>query len=580
MSELDQAVSAFRRSLIGILAISAITTILMLALPFYMTQVFTHVLPSRSVETLLALSVLALIAYVLYGIFDGLRQSILARVAARYEALLSGPIVYSHFMDAGRDSSSGLELLQDVRQVRSFVGSRALAAVSEAPFIPLFMAILYLVDTTMGLMITAGMALMVLLALVQQSVMKSGVEAQNNASRAANRVLQAHIEQSETVRVLGLQKIALDRWGVPNARAVTSFIDLQSLGAFYGGVSKFLRFSLQSAILGFGAFLAIEGDISSTVVFACMMIGGRALAPLDGLVGSWSSLTTAWESHKRVRDALTGFYMEPERTALPEPAGAIQVEKLIYGMSGQSEPIIKRISFGFQAGESIAIIGPSGAGKSTLLRLMVGALAPASGTIRLDGADLRQWDRLQLGRHIGYVPQSVDFLPGTVADNIARFDPERDDAEVVAAARQAGIHELILRFPQGYNTPLGRGAFAPSGGQKQLLAVARAFYRNPKLLFFDEPNSNLDQQGDHLLMQAIGQARKRGATVVLVTQRPSLLQVADKVLVMRDGLIDNFGPRNEVLPKVVKPAAVQQQPQKRQAIEQKDGSVPAVNAGS
>lgn len=556
MSELEQAASSCRRALVGMLALSGMTTILVLALPFYMTQVYTRALPSRSVETLLALSVLALIAFALHGVFDGIRQSILARLGARYEALLSGPIVYAQFNAGEREASGGLDLMQDVRQVRAFISSRALGAVTEAPFIPIFLGVLFIVDVTLGLTVTAGMGLMILLAVLQQRAMQSGVEAQSSAMRNANRMLQIHIDQSETVRVLGLQKIAIDRWGKPNARALTSFLHLQSMGALYGGISKFLRFGLQAAVLAIGAYLAIEGEVSSIVVFACMMIGGRALAPLDGLVGSWGSLTGAVEAHRRVRDALVGFHIEPDKTVLPDPKGDFSVEQLIYGVQGQDEPIIKQISFRFEAGESLGIIGPSGAGKSTLLRLLAGAIDPVAGTVRLDGADLRHWNRIQLGEHIGYVPQSVEFLPGTVAENIARFDPGMNDADVVAAAQQAGVHDLILRLPQGYSTVLGKGAFTPSGGQKQLLAVARAFYRNPRILFFDEPNSNLDQTGDHLLMQAIRRARERGATVLIVTQRPILLQVVDRVLILRNGLIDSYGPRNEILPKVVKPAAV------------------------
>lgn len=556
MTEFEQATSSLKRTLGLVFVLSALTTLLQLSLPFYMTQVFTHVLPSRSVETLIALSVLALIAFALYAVFETVKQAILVRSAARYEALLAGPVVYSHFLDGSRDAASGSDLMQDIRQVRGFIGSRALSAAAEAPFIPIFMAILFAVDFALGMMITVGMILMVILAILQQNAIKSGVKAQNSSMSSANRLLQTHIEQSEIVRVMGLHKIAVNRWGRRNAETLTTFVDVQTTGGFYAGISRFLRFALQSGILGVGAFLVIEGDVASTIVFACMMIGGRALAPLDGLVGSWSTLTGAMEAHKRVRDALVGFYVEPDKTVLPDPVGNYTIDKLVYGLPGQSEPVIKRISFAFGAGESVGIIGPSGAGKSTLLRLLSGAIAPNGGAVRLDGADLKQWNRIQLGQHIGYVPQAVEFLPGTVAENIARFDPKATDEVVVEAARSAGVHDLILKFPQGYNTMLGRGAFSPSGGQKQLLAVARAFYRDPKILFFDEPNSNLDQQGDHLLLQAIGRASQRGATVVIVTQRPILLQAVGKVLVMKDGMIESYGPRAAVMPKVVKPVPV------------------------
>ncbi len=556
MSEFDKAMRGVRSASVSVMAISAVTSVLMLALPFYMMQVFIRVLPSRSMETLIALSVLALIAFVAFGIFDALRQAILVRAAARYEALLSGPIVYAHFLDGSREPSAGSELIADVRQVRAFLGSRAPAAIAEAPFIPIFLLVIFLVDIWLGILILVGMGLMVLLAVLQQSAMQRGVEQQNEAQRQSNRLLQSHIDQAELVRVLGLQKTAIDRWGEWSAKNLSGYVDLQTTGGTFGGLSKVLRFGLQAAILGVGAFQAIRGEVSPIVVFAAMMIGGRALAPLDGLVGSWSALTTALEAHKRVKAAMAEFSVRPDPTTLPEPQGEIRVEKLVYGTpGGNGEAIIKRISFGVPPKSCVGIIGPSGAGKSTLLRLLSGAIEPNGGHVRLDGADLRNWNKTQLGPHVGYVPQAIDFLPGTVAQNIARFDEQTTDEAIITAAKQAGVHEMILRFPNGYDTMLGSTGFRPSGGQKQLLAIARALYGEPKILFLDEPNSNLDQAGDAILLRALQGATKRGATIILVTQRPVLLQAADRVLVLRDGMIEDYGPKAEVLAKLQKQPA-------------------------
>ncbi len=556
MSEFDKAMRGVRSASVSVMAISAVTSVLMLALPFYMMQVFIRVLPSRSMETLIALSVLALIAFVAFGIFDAMRQAILVRAAARYEALLSGPIVYAHFLDGSREPSAGSELIADVRQVRAFLGSRAPAAIAEAPFIPIFLLVIFLVDIWLGILILVGMGLMILLAVLQQSAMQRGVEQQNEAQRQSNRLLQSHIDQAELVRVLGLQKTAIDRWGEWSAKNLSGYVDLQTTGGTFGGLSKVLRFGLQAAILGVGAFQAIRGEVSPIVVFAAMMIGGRALAPLDGLVGSWSALTTALEAHKRVKAAMAEFNVRPDPTTLPEPKGEIRVEKLVYGTpGGAGEAIIKRISFGVPPKSCVGIIGPSGAGKSTLLRLLSGAIEPNGGHVRLDGADLRNWNKTQLGPHVGYVPQAVDFLPGTVAQNIARFDEQTTDEAVITAAKQAGVHDMILRFPNGYDTMLGSTGFRPSGGQKQLLAIARALYGEPKILYLDEPNSNLDQAGDAILLRALQGATKRGATIILVTQRPVLLQAADRVLVLRDGMIEDYGPKAEVLAKLQKQPA-------------------------
>ena len=535
----------------GVFILSGVTSLLMLALPVYMTQVFMHVLPSRSVETLIALSAMAALAFFLLSVFDGVRQTMLARLGARYEALLSGPVVFAHFLDQTRDAASGAELMQDIRQIRTFLGSRALAAITEAPFMVIFLVLLFIIDPAIGWLTMAGMALMVVTTIVQQSALNDRIKAQSDATRNANRILQAHIDQAETVRIMGLQKNTMERWGEPAARALSTYISSETAGAFYGGISRFLRFGLQAAVLGYGAYLAIQGLVAPIVVFAAMMISGRALAPLDGLVGSWSALMNAWNAHKRVRDNLTGFYVQPDRHELPAPEGRIQVTNLIYGPRAGQEPVIKRISFEVLPGETLAIIGPSGAGKSTLLRLIAGGLRPSSGSIRLDRAELSNWNPIQLGRHVGYVPQSVDFLPGTVAQNIARFNPDADDKDVVAAAIESGVHNMILGFPQGYDTQLSKDGFMPSGGQKQLLALARAFYKQPNLLFLDEPNANLDADGDVTLVKALQKARERKATVVIVTQRPNLLQICDKVLVLKGGFIENFGPASDIRPKVV-----------------------------
>ena len=551
MTELAEAVSAVRRAIVLTMVFSFFTTVMMLALPFYMTQVYTRVLPSRSIETLVVLSLMALVAFALYGLFDALRLTILARAGAAYEAHLSGPVIYVHLADGSRDPASSTEVIQDIRQVRSFISSRGLAAIAEAPFIPIFVILLFVIDASLGLLMTVGMVLMLLLALAQRQAMKTSIEDQNKSTRVAGRLLQSHVDQSEIVRVLGLQKTVLDRWGARNAEALISFVGMQTRSAVFGSLSRVFRFTLQAGILAVGAYLAIANGLSSIVIFACVMIGGRSLAPLDGLVGSWSSLANAWQAHKRVEECLLGLYVEPDKVELPEPKGNLVAERITYTAPGQNELILRQVSFACRSGESVGIVGPSGAGKSTLIRLLSGGIAPSSGIIRLDGADLRQWNRVQLGRYVGYVPQAVEFLPGTVAENIARFDSEMEDSEVVSAAQQAGVHEMILGFPYGYNTVLGRGFFTPSGGQKQLLAVARALYRSPKILFLDEPNSNLDQEGDKTLIAAINRARERGATVILVTQRPQLLQVVEKVLVLRGGQVESYGPRQDIAPKIV-----------------------------
>ncbi|HEV2602662.1 MAG TPA: type I secretion system permease/ATPase [Microvirga sp.] len=559
MFEFSLVANRLRQAIIAVFALSSIISLLMLALPVYMMQISIRVLPSESEATLLVLSLMALAAFAACAALEAVRQMILSREAVRFEALLAGPFVYAHFSDPGRDSQAGLELLNDIRTVRSFIASRVPAALAEAPYIPLFLLALFLVDFSLGAVVAIGMVVMIVLALLQQNAVARPTEESIEAERASRRTLQSHLAEAETVRVLGLHQTAINRWGQSNALALARFLEIHKAANWYNGFSKVVRLALQAGILGFGALLVLEGKTTMAVVFACTMIGGRILAPLDGLVGSWTTIAQTLVAYNRIKAAAAELVVDPPRMALPAPTGRIMLEKVVYRTPASDQLIIKPTSLEIKAGETIGLIGPNGAGKSTLLKLMAGAIMPLAGSVRFDGADLRTWNRVQLGAYVGYVPQSIEFFPGTVAENIARFDPEAKADDIVEASQLAGVHNLILRFPDAYDTKLG-GTFRPSGGQRQLLGLARAFYKRPRLLFLDEPNSNLDQEGDQILFAALGRAREWGATIVVITQRPVLIQIVDRVLMMNDGMVQAFGPKDEVLPKVVKPVAAVRKP--------------------
>ncbi|TPM88514.1 type I secretion system permease/ATPase [Mesorhizobium sp. B2-3-3] len=539
------------RSVVEMGLFSAVMNTLVLILPLYMLQVYDRVLPAANLDTLTYLTLLALVSLVLFGVLEIVRGVYASRLAARLDVSL-GASSFLAAMSGPRAGLGDVQALRDLATLRGFIASRTIFFLFDLPFGPIFVGLLYFIHPLLFLVTVVGAVIMIAVAVLNQvASSRPGKEAADSLGGAMNSA-QAFARNFETVRALGMVSNVIELWGTSFSGSLRASDRLARVNAFYGGVSRAIRSVLQIAILGVGAYLVLHNEMTAGMIFASSMISARALQPLDQIVGSWRQIIDANLAWKR----LSASQSKPgrhENIALPAPEGALSADELVYQLPGSADgslPLIKRLTFEVAAGETIAIVGPSQAGKSTLARLIVGAIEPRSGAIRIDGGDIRNWDPEQLGRHIGYLPQDVELFPGTIAQNIARFEPDAPDEKLVQAAQQAQVHELILGQRNGYSTMIGPTGVRLSGGERQRIGLARAFYGDPKILVLDEPNANLDTYGEAALERAITQARSRKTTVLVITHRPSLAAKCDRILMLRNGQIEIYGPTKEVLDKL------------------------------
>ncbi|MCE7029626.1 type I secretion system permease/ATPase [Jiella avicenniae] len=525
-----------------------VINVLLLVQPIYMLQIYDRVLVSASFDTLVYISLIAAGALLLLGAFDALRSMIAGRLAARLETDNGGDALIAS-LRSPRASLGDVQPLRDLATVRGFVGGRAMLAYLDLPFMPLFIGMLYLIHPDLFWLTLGGAVVLAFVALANQRATTKLAGEAGEASMNATLSAQAFVRSSESLFAMGMIGNAVDFWGRSQARSLRALDRLNGRNAFFAGLSRFLRMGLQIAILGYGGYLVIAGEMTAGMIFAASLISGRALQPIDQVIGGWKGFVDMRKAMSRLSKGLDTVRSDRSgKTALPEPRGEVRFDQVVVMPQGSgADPILKRISFKVPPGECCVVIGPSGAGKSTLMRALVGGVETRSGAVRIDGADIRNWDGEALGRHVGYLAQEVEILPGTVAQNIARFDPDAADEAVIAAAKMAEVHELVLKLPQGYDTVLGPMGMKLSGGQRQRVGLARAFYGRPKILVLDEPNASLDAEGDLALDRALRHARESGVTVILVTQRRQVAEQADWILVLRDGAIDDFGSRDEVL---------------------------------
>lgn len=536
------------RAIGDIAVFSFVINLLLLVMPLYMLQVYDRVLASASLDTLVFLSMIAGVAILVMAILEIVRSIYAGRVANRLDVGYGG-LAFRRALDGERAALGDIQPLRDLTALRGFVGSRLLFTLFDLPFAPFFIAILYLIHPILFLMTLIGALVLGGLAVANQfATGKSGKTASEDGM-IAQAAAQGFMRSSESIRAMGMGENAVLAWGARHAQSLKASDRVNRTNALFAGLSRAIRIGLQIAILGVGAWLVLDGKMTAGMIFASSIISGRALQPIDQLVGSWKPIIEARRAWKRFSGVLESGAMDRPGTALPDPEGRLGVENLTYYniRSAGAEPLIKRIGFAVAPGEAIGVIGPSGAGKSTLLRLLVGALRPDSGSIRIDGTDLANWNRISLGTHIGYLAQEVELLPGTVAENIVRFAPEYDEKTLWSAAEKAHCFDLIKRLPQGFDTELGPGKMNLSGGERQRIGLARAFYGSPRFLFLDEPNASLDAEGDVALEKALAEARADGVTVLVVTQRSSIARYLDKMLVINNGQLEDFGPRDEVL---------------------------------
>lgn len=558
--ELARILGKCRSAFVGALVFSMFINLLMLVSPLYMLQIYDRVLASRNETTLLVLTLIAVGLIAVSAALEGLRSRVLVRVGGRLDEMLSGRVFTALFKQAVRRPNGGsAQALRDLDAVRDFLTGQGLFAFFDAPWMPIYLAAIFLIDPLLGWVATAGGIILFTLAIVTEIATRNTLNEATAANIGAARFVETSLRNVEALEAMGMVSAMLGRWRARRGRV----LQLQALASDRAGlitaISKFTRVVLQIAILGFGAYLVIHNHITAGLMIAASIMMGRALAPVEMAVGSWKQFLAARSAYDRLSGLLAAVPPEGERMPLPPPRGDVQVERAIVVPPGAANPVLKAVSFEVSAGEAVGIIGPSAAGKSSLARLLVGIWLPQAGAVRIDGADVETWDRDRLGPYIGYLPQDIELFEGTVAENIARFG-EVDSEAVIEAATRAGVHELILRLPSGYDTQIGPGGQSLSGGQRQRVGLARALYNDPAIIVLDEPNAYLDAEGEAALARTLADLRARRRTTLVITHRPSLLAGVDHIMVMKDGMVERFGPRDEVLAQYLRPAAVPSQP--------------------
>ena len=558
-SELSEALAACRGAFYGTALISGMSNILMLTGAMFMLEIYDRVLPSRSMPTLVGLLVLAAALFTALGILDAIRGRILVRIGGALDETLSGR-VYDTLMRLPLRvgaRSDGTQPLRDLDAVRSYLSGLGPVALFDLPWIPLYLAICFAFHPLIGFAALAGAIILIVLTLLTEILMRAPARAATEAAVARNGLAEASRRNAEALVAMGMAGHIGARWSEANRQYMRSQQEASDLGGGLGAISKVLRMMLQSGVLAVGAYLVIHQEASAGIIIAASILSARALAPVDLAIANWKGFVAARQSWQRLNRLLT---MSPARLApmqLQTPVQRLTVEAVSASPPGVPKVVVQDITFELEAGQGLGIIGPSGSGKSSLVRLLVGVWQPVRGNVRLDGAALDQWASDALGRHIGYLPQDVELLAGTVAENISRFEPNPDNEAVIAAAKAVGVHDLIVRLPGGYDTPIGEQGSALSAGQAQRVALARAVYRDPFLVVLDEPNSNLDSEGEEALTRAILGVRERMGVVIVVAHRPSAIAGVDRLLMMNQGKAQAIGPKDEVLSKVLqRPLAI------------------------
>ena len=569
-SELRQAIDTLRPYFVRAAWFSVLSSMLILAPSGYMLEVYDRVINSRSHTTLAMLTILVLGAFVLMEILDWARSEIMHEAGLKLDTQMRSRIFEAIFRaNLQRVPGGTVQPLNDLRTIREFLYSPPALALMEAPVSLVLLVLVFMISPVLGWAAVIGSLLQVLIGWLNEKNTQPPLVAANRSAIGAQQYADGSLRNAEVIESMGMQKDIHRRW----IHKQREFLGLQAVASDraggYQAVTKFLQVTMGSLLLGLGAWLILRNQINGGpgMMMVASILGGRVLAPLVQIVTQWRLVINVRDSWQRLDGMLAAVPARPETMALPAPRGLLQVEGLVAGAPGTMATIIRNVAFNLLPGEVLAVVGPSASGKTTLARLLVGIWPAAGGKVRLDGADVFTWDKAQLGPHIGYLPQGVELLEGTLAENIARFG-EVEPAKVRAAAQAVGLHEFIMAFPQGYDTPVGREGAMLSGGQRQRVALARAFYGDPVLVVLDEPNSSLDEAGDAALAAGVLALKSKGTTFVIMTHRTSVLAVSDKLLVLRDGVMQAFGPRDEVLAALKKAneqaMAASQPPQQQQ----------------
>jgi len=562
-AELNKALIALRLHFYAAGAFSFFINMLMLVPSIYMLQVYDRVLFSRNETTLWMLTLIMLALYVLLAALEWVRSRLLVRSGAQLEQTINERVFTASFENnLRRAGGNPTQALGDLTNLRQFLTGNGLFAFFDAPWAPIYLVVIFFLHPMLGWFSLFGALVLILLTWVTETATKKPLAEANGAVMRSTSFAQNNLANAEVIEAMGMLPALRRRWRERHDQVILAQGVASDRAGVIAAVTKFVRLSMQSLILGVGAYYAIKGEITPGAMIAASILMGRALAPVELLIGTWKQFVAARGAYERLGGLLQAFPARRETMSLPPPRGDVLVENLVAVPPGAQVAVLKGIGFGIAHGEIVAIIGPSASGKSTLARLLVGVWPPHGGKVRLDGADVYLWNKEELGPCIGYLPQDVELFDGTIAENIARFG-ELDAEKVIAAALRAGVHDMILRFPLGYDTPIGVGGAVLSGGQRQRIALARALYGDPALIVLDEPNSNLDDAGEAALVQAILQLKAAGKTVVVITHRMNILTIVDRILVLREGMVQAYGPRDQVLA-----ALVQAQQQAQAAAQQ------------
>ncbi|WP_170762613.1 type I secretion system permease/ATPase [Ruegeria lacuscaerulensis] len=545
-----RAVQALRGAFIRAGFFSAAINLLMLTGPLYMLQIYDRVLASGSVSTLTGLFLIVLVLYAFMGVYEFIRSRVLSRAAFRFDEM-TGELAFLQVLENGGQRSKSASSLRDLEVVRSFLSGPAIRGLFDLPWIPIFLVAVFIIHPWLGYLTLAGAAVVVVLAVINQWTSRKPLAQAMQLDGAERAFVNQSLRSTEAIKALGMRAAVTKRWRAAHEGAVAQSQMGGDRSDGFSASARVFRLLLQSMLLTAGAYLALQQQISAGMIVGASILAGRALAPIDQVIGQWRGIGRASEAHKRLSEVFDEAPAHKPKVALPKPTGAIRLKNVtkLVPANGQRvrARILDQVSFALEPGDVLGIIGNSAAGKSSLAKTLVGVWRPDFGEVRLDGATLDQWDPDDLGQHIGYLPQHVEMLPGTIAENISRFDDQAKEKDIFEAARHAGVHEMILGFPDGYATRVGHEGQPLSGGQAQRIGLARAMFKLPRLVVLDEPDAHLDSYGDQTVIEAISLLREAGSTVVVTAHRPNVLLQSNKVLILNKGKVAKFGPRDEIV---------------------------------